>query len=122
MNRDLIEEASNLIDQINEGGRVDFVWVPRAQNEDADRLANQVSRDRSFIHPRVIGYTKTFQTQSSKNKDNGSHHFGNCVSDAVRENEPVCNGDTFDRRGSNSVRTEYLVIHKCTHQRLVKNN
>jgi ribonuclease HI len=41
VNRDLIEEASELIDNINNGGRVDFVWVPRAQNEDADRLANE---------------------------------------------------------------------------------
>ncbi|KAJ7853754.1 ribonuclease H-like domain-containing protein [Mycena leptocephala] len=41
VNRDLIEEASELIDNINNGGRVDFVWVPRAQNGDADKLANE---------------------------------------------------------------------------------
>ncbi|KAF8189959.1 putative ribonuclease H1 [Mycena galopus ATCC 62051] len=41
VNRDLIEEASDMIDQINDGGRVDFVWIPREQNGDADRLANE---------------------------------------------------------------------------------
>ncbi|KAJ7241010.1 ribonuclease H-like domain-containing protein [Mycena haematopus] len=41
VNRDLIEEASDMIDEINDGGRVDFKWVPRAENEEADRLANE---------------------------------------------------------------------------------
>jgi ribonuclease HI len=40
-NRDLIEEASDMIDGIKNGGRVDFVWVPREQNVEADRLANE---------------------------------------------------------------------------------
>ncbi|KAJ6571846.1 ribonuclease H1 [Mycena capillaripes] len=41
VNRDLIERASDMIDEIHNGGRVDFVWVPREQNEEADRLANE---------------------------------------------------------------------------------
>ncbi|KAJ7442491.1 ribonuclease H-like domain-containing protein [Mycena galericulata] len=40
-NRELIEEASDLMDDINNGGRVDFVWVPREENENADYLANK---------------------------------------------------------------------------------
>ncbi|KAJ6590482.1 ribonuclease H-like domain-containing protein [Mycena vulgaris] len=40
-NRDLIEEASDLMDDITNGGQVDFVWVPREENREADRLANE---------------------------------------------------------------------------------
>ncbi|KAJ7136113.1 ribonuclease H1 [Mycena epipterygia] len=41
VNRDLIEEASNLMDEIMNGGKVDFVWIPREDNEEADKLANE---------------------------------------------------------------------------------
>ncbi|KAJ7143352.1 ribonuclease H-like domain-containing protein [Mycena crocata] len=40
-NHDLIEHASDLVDDIRENGRVDFIWVPREENQDADRLANE---------------------------------------------------------------------------------
>ncbi|KAJ6499570.1 ribonuclease H-like domain-containing protein [Mycena vitilis] len=42
VNRDLIEEAWDMVSEINGNyGRVDFVWVPRADNTEADKLANQ---------------------------------------------------------------------------------
>ncbi|KAJ7484635.1 ribonuclease H-like domain-containing protein [Mycena latifolia] len=41
MNRDLIEEAAELMNDINDGGRVEFVWIPREDNQEADRLANE---------------------------------------------------------------------------------
>ncbi|KAF7350542.1 Ribonuclease H1 [Mycena venus] len=40
-NRDLIEKASGMIDEINYNGRVDFVWVRRELNGNADRLAKE---------------------------------------------------------------------------------
>ncbi|KAJ7039901.1 ribonuclease H1 [Mycena alexandri] len=43
-NADLIQEADSLRVTLEEsfgGGKVNFTWVPRAQNTDADRLANE---------------------------------------------------------------------------------
>ncbi|KAF7349181.1 Ribonuclease H1 [Mycena sanguinolenta] len=45
VNRDLIEEASDMIDQIEENGTVDFVKIPRDDNEEADELANGACDD-----------------------------------------------------------------------------
>ncbi|KAF2666075.1 ribonuclease H1 [Microthyrium microscopicum] len=39
-NRDLIEEASDLDDRLNELGDVEYIWVPRSQNELADEYCN----------------------------------------------------------------------------------
>ncbi|KAJ7217036.1 hypothetical protein GGX14DRAFT_601812 [Mycena pura] len=39
-NRDLIEKASNLIGDIKTGGEIEFVWIPREQNLEADGLAS----------------------------------------------------------------------------------
>ena len=39
-NRDLIEKASELDDQVKELGTVDYVWIPRDENQDADEAAN----------------------------------------------------------------------------------
>ncbi|KAL2809376.1 ribonuclease H-like domain-containing protein [Aspergillus granulosus] len=39
-NRDLIEEASDLDDQLNEKGDVQYIWIPREENQYADRLCN----------------------------------------------------------------------------------
>ncbi|KAL8280621.1 hypothetical protein RQP46_006944 [Phenoliferia psychrophenolica] len=41
-NRDLIEQIDGLWDNMHNGGggTVHFVWIPREQNEEADRLAN----------------------------------------------------------------------------------
>jgi ribonuclease HI len=36
-NRDLIEEASDLDRRLKEEGNVEYIWIPREQNEDADR-------------------------------------------------------------------------------------
>jgi ribonuclease HI len=40
-NRDLIEEASGLDDQLKEEGNVKYIWIPREKNELADRLCNE---------------------------------------------------------------------------------
>lgn len=50
-NRDLIQEASDLDDQLKEEGTVTYTWIPRAENQDADEAANdamdgQVDSDR----------------------------------------------------------------------------
>ncbi|OAQ60368.1 ribonuclease H1 [Pochonia chlamydosporia 170] len=41
VNRDLIEEASDLDDRLKEVGDVDYIWIPREQNQYADRLCNE---------------------------------------------------------------------------------
>lgn len=40
-NRDLIQEASRLDDRLRELGEVDYMWIPREDNEYADSLCNQ---------------------------------------------------------------------------------
>jgi ribonuclease HI len=40
-NRDLIEKASNLDDRLKEEGKVQYIWIPREENEDADRYCNE---------------------------------------------------------------------------------
>ncbi|KUL85282.1 hypothetical protein ZTR_07953 [Talaromyces verruculosus] len=40
-NRDLIEEASNLDDRVEEIGSVKYTWIPRSENEVADEACNQ---------------------------------------------------------------------------------
>jgi ribonuclease HI len=40
-NQDLIREASRLGDELKELGRVRYVWVPRTQNELADKHCNE---------------------------------------------------------------------------------
>jgi ribonuclease HI len=44
-NRDLIEKASDLEDELAELGRVKYVWIPREQNTVADRLCNEKMDD-----------------------------------------------------------------------------
>ena len=39
-NRDLIEKASDLDDQVKELGTVDYVWIPRSENQDADEAVS----------------------------------------------------------------------------------
>ncbi|KAI1356048.1 ribonuclease H-like domain-containing protein [Xylaria sp. FL0043] len=39
-NRDLIERASDLDDKVKELGSVDYIWIPRSENEEADELCN----------------------------------------------------------------------------------
>lgn len=41
-NRDLIQEASDLDDRLREEGSVQYIWIPRAENEDADRYCNEL--------------------------------------------------------------------------------
>lgn len=41
-NRDLIEEADDLDTQLKEEGKVDYVWIPRDQNSEADGACNNV--------------------------------------------------------------------------------
>lgn len=40
-NRDLIEEASDLDERLKELGHVDYIWIPREDNQYADRLCNE---------------------------------------------------------------------------------
>ena len=39
-NRDLIQEASDLDDAVRVLGKVEYVWIPRSQNSEADEAAN----------------------------------------------------------------------------------
>ncbi|KAK0105184.1 hypothetical protein ONS95_004420 [Cadophora gregata] len=39
-NRDLIQEASDLDDRLNEEGKVTYIWIPRSENQDADDACN----------------------------------------------------------------------------------
>ncbi|KAJ5949960.1 ribonuclease H1 [Penicillium verhagenii] len=40
-NRDLLEEASDLDDRLNEQGDVQYIWIPREKNKYADSLCNK---------------------------------------------------------------------------------
>jgi ribonuclease HI len=40
-NRDLIEDASDLDDRVKELGSVEYIWIPRAENEEADEACNR---------------------------------------------------------------------------------
>ena len=42
VNRDLIEEAYDLNEKVADEGSVDYVWIPRSENEDADDAVNDV--------------------------------------------------------------------------------
>ncbi|KAI4180689.1 MAG: hypothetical protein L6R41_007073 [Letrouitia leprolyta] len=44
-NRDLIQEALDLQAEIEQDGNVEYEWVPRAQNEEADRAVNDALDD-----------------------------------------------------------------------------
>jgi ribonuclease HI len=44
-NKELIQEASGLDDKVKELGDVKYIWIPREQNEDADRYCNQALDD-----------------------------------------------------------------------------
>jgi len=39
-NRDLIQEASDLDDRVAEVGDVEYIWIPREENQFADELCN----------------------------------------------------------------------------------
>ena len=41
MNRDLIEEASDLEEELEREGSVRYVWVPRSENVKADTAVNK---------------------------------------------------------------------------------
>ncbi|KAJ5890733.1 ribonuclease H1 [Penicillium subrubescens] len=40
-NRDLLEEASDLDDRLRNEGDVEYIWIPREENEVADRFCNE---------------------------------------------------------------------------------
>jgi len=44
-NRDLIEEASDLGDRLKEEGKVEYIWIPREDNDEADRICNEAMDD-----------------------------------------------------------------------------
>ena len=41
-NKDLIEKASELDYKVKELGTVDYVWIPRDENQDADGAVNDL--------------------------------------------------------------------------------
>lgn len=41
-NRDLIQEASNLDNQVQALGDVNYIWISRSENDEADELCNDV--------------------------------------------------------------------------------
>lgn len=41
-NRDLIEEAYELNVRLKDEGNVEYIWIPRAENQDADEACNDV--------------------------------------------------------------------------------
>jgi len=41
-NRDLIQKASDLDDRLKEEGSVEYIWIPREENQDADEFVNEV--------------------------------------------------------------------------------
>jgi len=41
-NRDLIQEASNLDNQVQALGDVNYIWISRSENDEADELCNEV--------------------------------------------------------------------------------
>jgi ribonuclease HI len=40
-NRDLLEEVSDLDDRLRDLGFVEYIWIPREQNQEADRYCNE---------------------------------------------------------------------------------
>lgn len=44
-NRDLIEEASDLDDRLKKEGDVDYIWIPRKENQYADSCCNDALND-----------------------------------------------------------------------------
>ncbi|RDL38402.1 Uncharacterized protein BP5553_02742 [Venustampulla echinocandica] len=44
-NQDLIREASRLDDRLRDEGKVDYIWIPRDENVDADMWCNQALDD-----------------------------------------------------------------------------
>ena len=44
-NRDLIEEASDLDDRLKKEGDVDYIWIPRKENQYADGCCNDALND-----------------------------------------------------------------------------
>ncbi len=41
VNRDLIEQASDLEDELKQQGSIRYIWVPRSENEKADAAVNE---------------------------------------------------------------------------------
>ncbi|QSZ28885.1 hypothetical protein DSL72_003390 [Monilinia vaccinii-corymbosi] len=45
VNRDLIEEADDLDTELKHRGRVEYIWIPRDANQDADQACNKCMDD-----------------------------------------------------------------------------
>ncbi|KAI3336971.1 ribonuclease H1 [Xylariaceae sp. AK1471] len=48
-NRDLIQRASKLNDDVKKLGSVSYIWVPRDENQDADRCCNDKLNELEFM-------------------------------------------------------------------------
>ena len=44
-NRDLIEEASDLDDRVKDLGDIEYIWIPRSENQEADEACNDAMDD-----------------------------------------------------------------------------
>jgi ribonuclease HI len=44
-NRDLIEEASDLDDRVKRLGDIEYIWIPRSENQEADEACNDAMDD-----------------------------------------------------------------------------
>lgn len=44
-NRDLIEEASDLDDRVKDLGDIEYIWIPRSENQEADEACNDALDD-----------------------------------------------------------------------------
>ncbi|KAI0431403.1 ribonuclease H-like domain-containing protein [Xylaria sp. FL1042] len=49
VNRDLIEQAADLDDQVRRVGSVDYIWIPRSENRVAARICNEKLEEMDII-------------------------------------------------------------------------
>ncbi|RYP47536.1 hypothetical protein DL768_006413 [Monosporascus sp. mg162] len=47
-NRDLIQRASELDDEVKELGEVEYIWIPREENTTADELCNEALDEQCY--------------------------------------------------------------------------
>ncbi|EME39395.1 hypothetical protein DOTSEDRAFT_138875 [Dothistroma septosporum NZE10] len=59
-NRDLIEEASDLDDWVKDRGSIQYIWIPRDQNTNADRYCNEALDEQENTQ-----WSRTYYTDSS---------------------------------------------------------
>ena len=63
VNRDLIQRAYDLDDQVSREGWVDFQWIPRAANSNADNAVNQELDDMEGIVMDEDDYSSEYSSE-----------------------------------------------------------